>query len=209
LSKSSRPTRKPATSPPKRRILISTEGEATETAYFTHLHRLHRERVIIVLDPRHGTPLTLVRHAVDERERCLKAERQSRGAGYNEYWVVIDVDEHPNLAEALELARSNSIAVAVSNPCIELWFVLHSTDQTAFIHRHDAQAASKKLYKFEKRPTTEALDLFVRAFPEAKRRAEKLDALHRNNGSPEGSNPSTSIPQFINSITRRHNTFPS
>ena len=201
MSRSLRPTRKPATLPPKRRILIFTEGEATETAYFTHLHRLHRERVIIVLDPRHGTPLTLVRHAVDERERCLKAERQSRGAGYDEYWVVVDVDEHPNLAEALELAQSNSIAVAVSNPCIELWFVLHSTDQTAFIHRHDAQAASKKLYKFEKRPTTEALDLFVSAFPEAKRRAEKLDALHRDNGSPEGSNPSTSIPPLITSIT--------
>ncbi len=201
MSRSSRPTRKPATSAPKRRILIFTEGEATETAYFTHLHRLHRERVIIVLDPRHGTPLTLVRHAVDERERCLKAERQSRGAGYDEYWVVIDVDEHPNLTEALELARSNSIAVAVSNPCVELWFVLHSIDQTAFIHRHDAQAASKKLYKFEKRPTTEALDLFVSAFPEAKRRAEKLDALHRDNGSPEGSNPSTSIPPLITSIT--------
>ena len=33
--------------------------------------------------------------------------------------------------------------VAVSNPCFELWLVLHAREQTAFISRHDVQRLSE------------------------------------------------------------------
>jgi len=53
--------------------------------------------------------------------------------------IVFDVGEHPKLPEALDLARRHEIAVAISNPCIELWFLLHFERQMAFIGRWDAQ----------------------------------------------------------------------
>lgn len=169
--------------------------------YLTHLYREHRERVAVIIDNRHGTPLTIVRHAVDERDRCLKDERRGRGTGYDSYWCVLDVDEHPDLAEARRLAQHHNINLAVSNPCIELWFVLHSEDQRAHIDRHHIQRQSAELYGFDKRPDTATLRRLSERYPDAKARAEALDTMHRQNHSPEGSNPSTSIPPLIDIIS--------
>ena len=141
-----------------------------------------------------------MQHAADARRRWKREERRGRGAGFDEYWCVLDVDEHPNLEEALDMARANEISVALSNPCIELWFVLHSADQTAFIDRHAAQARNRELNGFDKRPTATALDHLAARYPAAKKRAAALDEMHRRNESPERSNPSTSIPPLIESI---------
>ena len=43
------------------------------------------------------------------------------------------------LPRAFDLARRHQISVAVSNPCIELWFVLHFEDHRAWIDRHAVQ----------------------------------------------------------------------
>lgn len=155
----------------------------------------------MIIDDRHGTPLTLVRHAVVERDRCLKDERRGRGTGYDSYWCVLDVDEHPDLAEARRLAQQNGINLAVSNPCIELWFVLHAEDQRAHIDRHQIQRRSAELFGFDKRPDTDTLTRFSARYPEAQARAGALDDMHRRNQSPEGSNPSTSIPPLIDIIS--------
>ena len=200
MNRSSRPARPKAQTPPKRRILVFTEGEATEVIYLTHLYRQHREKVAVVIDNRHGTPLTIVRHAVAEREKCLKDERRGRGTGYDKYWCVIDVDEHPDLAEAHRVAQRHGINLAVSNPCIELWFVLHGEDQFAYIHRHDVQRRSAELFGFDKRPDTKTLDRLTTLYPVAQARAEALDMMHEQNGSPEGSNPSTSMGPLVEAI---------
>ena len=80
-----------------------------------------------------------------------KARRRSRTTSpigteptATEYWCVIDVDQHANLVPAVEKAIANGISVAVSNPCVELWFILHFQDQTAEIDRKWAQAISKE-----------------------------------------------------------------
>jgi RloB-like protein len=149
VSKPKRPSRPQANAIPKKRILVFTEGLATEPIYLTYLHRLHRERISIVIDPRHGSPLTLVESAVAERKHLQREERRGRGTGYDEYWCVFDVDEHLGLNAALELASSNGVSIALSNPCIELWFVLHSADQTAHIDRHEVQALNRQLQSDE------------------------------------------------------------
>ena len=98
------------------------------------------------------------------------------------------------------MAKANGISVALSNPCIELWFVLHSADQTAFIDRYAAQSRNRELHGFDKRPNADALSQFVACYAAAKQRAVALDEMHRLNDSPERSNPSTSIPPLIDTI---------
>jgi hypothetical protein len=44
-----------------------------------------------------------------------------------------DVDEHPRLDEARVQAHDNDIRVAISNPCFELWLVLHFRSQNAYL----------------------------------------------------------------------------
>jgi hypothetical protein len=98
------------------------------------LHRLHRERVVVTIDDFHGGPLELVERAAQRRKHDLRDEKKGKGAAYDEYWCIFDVDEHPHVAQALVMARDNNVQLAVSNPCIELWFVLHKEDRTGWVH---------------------------------------------------------------------------
>ena len=167
----------------------------------TQLHRDHRERVAVILDNRHGAPLTLVKLAVEALADARRDERRGRGTAFDEVWCVFDVDEHPDLVEAKNLAAAAGINVAVSNPCIELWFVLHLDDQTAHVDRQKIQRRSNELFGFDKRPTPSALHTLNATYPRAKARAIALDAMHQRNRSPEGSNPSTTIPPLVDSIS--------
>ena len=131
------------------------------------------------------TPATLVEHA---REH-LRSNRRRRPA-FDEIWCVFDTDEHKRLAQAIEEARQSGIEVAVSNPCIELWLVLHKREQTAHIHRHNVQRLSSALGLSDgKRIAEPAWTGLVEAFETAKQRARALDERHSGNGSPPRSNP--------------------
>ena len=95
-----------------------------------------------------GAPMTVVGRPVDQKRSEAKEAR--RGRASDEYWCVIDVDQHANLGPAVEKAITNGISVAASNPCVELWFILHYQHQAAEIDRKRAQAISKELLKCDK-----------------------------------------------------------
>ena len=52
---------------------------------------------------------------------------------------MFDRDVHHKYADAIKMANDNGFRLAISNPCLELWFLLHFHDQTAWIHRDDVQ----------------------------------------------------------------------
>jgi hypothetical protein len=131
--------RRPSDAAKRRQLLVFTEGLRTEPVYLTHWYRNCREHVIVRIDPRHGDPLYLVQTAADDRSADIRDAQRDRGDAYDEYWCVFDVDEHPRLRQALELAARSGISVALSNPCIELWFLLHFQDRTAALERAEAQ----------------------------------------------------------------------
>ena len=112
----------------------------------------------------------------------------------------MDVDQHPNLGPAVEKAVANGISVAVSNPCIELWFILHFHEQTAHIERDAAQAISKKLLGCDKALDQEALRELMERYPGAKEKAVALDDKHRGDDRAAGSNPSSGVWRLIDRI---------
>lgn len=75
-------------------------------------------------------------------------------------------------------------------------------DQTAFIHRHDAQRISKELLGCGKRLTPDALSRLQAAFASAETRARALDEKHRLDGSAPRSNPSSAVWRLIEAIVR-------
>lgn len=131
------------------RVLIYCEGECTESQYFTGLRGdLRGIPVQIVMGPAHGVPTELVRAAVKHKERA-HLNRADRCAPYDSVWCVMDVEAphpHPDLPEALNTAKRNGIEVALSNPCFELWLLLHFQDVTG--HRSSA-AAQRMLERHE------------------------------------------------------------
>ena len=182
-----------------RRIFrILTEGGRTEPHYLTLWARLNRHKVVVDITDTGMTPATLVRRA---REHVRTGRRRRRDPDFDEIWCVFDVDQHPHLQQAVNNARQSAIEVAVSNPCIELWLVLHVENQTAWISRHDVQQRSHELGLTRGKSIPEAAcKTLTDAFEAAKVRAEALDERHEGNGSPPRTNPSTDIWRLVDRL---------
>jgi hypothetical protein len=182
--------------------MIFAEGEHTEPVYFMNWFRKYRERIIVSMAPhRHiTTPRELVESAVRQRGLDIRDARRGRGDAYDEYWCVFDVDVHPRLHEALQMAASADIRIALSNPSIELWFILHFANQAAYVTRADAERESEKLLGCGKMPSPAALELLVNKYTKARDRARGLDRMHDGNGSPQNSNPSSGVWRLVDVI---------
>ena len=183
----------------RRVIRILTEGKITEPSYLTAWARHYRHSVSLSLPASGMAPETLVDHATQHMRR----RRRSRHGyqDFDEIWRVFDIDQHPNVPTAIHNARQSGIEVAVSNPCIELWLVLHVDDQTAYIDRRNIQRRANELQLTSgKRIPDSAWNKLFDEFETARHRARALDQRHAGNGSPPRSNPSTDIWRLVDRI---------
>ena len=93
---------------------------------------------------------------------------------------MFDIDLHPNVPTAIHNARQSGIEVAVSNPCIELWLVLHVEDQTAYINRRNVQRRANELQlTFGKRIPDSAWSTLFDEFETARQRQSAGSAARR------------------------------
>lgn len=194
------PRRRITTGVPPRRISVFTEGSKTEPGYIKHWYRLYRDRVQVHVWDGLGAPMQVVERAVETKKQETREARRGRGRASDEYWCVIDVDQHPHVDRAVEKAQANDIDIAVSNPCIELWFVLHFQDQTAHIKAKTAQDISQRELKCGKALNRNALQQLTKRYPKAKTRAENLKHKHRDDGNPPQQNPSSNVWTLIDQI---------
>jgi len=199
-SRGGRPERRTSRIAVRREILAFVEGKRTEDLYLVGWRRRYRDHVLITVDPFRGVPLSLVTHAVERQRDEKRDERRGRGRNFDEIWCVFDVDEHPDLPQAVDLARRHDIRLAISNPCLELWFILHFEDQTRWIGRRQAQERSESLLGCSKVLTDDALNALFERCAEATSRAQLLEARHASAGSPDGENPSSGMWRLIESI---------
>jgi hypothetical protein len=181
-------------------LLVLVEGRVTEEAYLLLWKRRLRERVLVDIPEFRGTPMSLVEKAVELKKAEEKEERRGRGSKHDEYWCVFDVDTHPYLPEAIELAHSESIKPAISNPCIELWFLLHFADQTAYLTSQEATRLVKSQTGPGKSLTPDTLEVLGERFRIARDRARSLEAKHRSDGTPSPGNPSSAMWRLIDAI---------
>lgn len=188
---------------PLRIIRVLTEGAVTEPHYLTLLARKYRHEVTVrhAKESSGSVPLTLVQRAQEEL-RTSRQRRKADGPDFDEIWCVFDTDVHPNLDRAIQAAAGSGIETAVSNPCFELWLVLHAEDRTAHIHRHDIQRRAESLGLTDGKSICEAdaEELLLTNTAAAIDRARQLDSRHEANGSPAGENPSSGVWRLVQSI---------
>lgn len=181
-------------------IKVYCEG-LTEKRYLDAVARAARRTgVHVEIVGRQGVPRTVAQVAVDEIRRLRRHARRARGlAEQFEVWAVCDRDEHPGFEAAAEQCGAHRIGFAWSNPCVELWAVLHFDDQTAHIERHRCQRALSALmpgYDHETSPTFVVEQMTSEARRVARKRALRLQRRARDAQCPRG-NPSTALWKLV------------
>lgn len=119
------------------------EGKNTEPDYFKAMRGHYRGALIEwELIEAAGTPMTIAQKAI-EAKRAIR--RTAKGRSWqldDQVWAVFDQDLHPNVPEAIGVCANAGIGVAYSNPCFELWLILHHED---FGRQDDHHAVQKHL----------------------------------------------------------------
>ena len=188
-----RPARRAPFRDPKPLVLIVCEGAVTEPEYFGGFRSACRNpRVTIKVADEHGVPRTLVEAAKTYlvNARSNAARDKDDNLAYDSVWCVFDVDEHPGVADAKQMARDNGIELAVSNPCFELWLLLHFVDNPGMQDRSKVKERLKKyLSAYDKHVQYAGL---AEGYAAAVSRAERMDKAANQAGEP-GRNPTTGV----------------
>lgn len=181
--------RKTATLPQLPTILIACEGR-TEQEFFEGLRaHLHIPTARVVVLGQVGVPKTVVSEAIKKRG----SDR------LDEAWAVFDRDAHHSWAEAISMATTNSVHLAISNPCFEVWAIMLYRDQTSWIHRHDAQRELHQLHSHYHHDNNPYLKLpeFLDKFGDANARCVALRDRHEEALKSPFENPSSTVPQLV------------
>jgi hypothetical protein len=165
-----------------------------------YLRDRHRTRLVeVIVNQEGGVPKTIVERAAEAKKA---AERLARRHGdaflrFDEVWCVFDVDQHPNVREAINQAQANGIRLAVSNPSFELWLLLHFQDQRAHVERgHVHDACRVHMHEYKKDPPMEML---YPRYDAAVARASTLEKWQHENGRNRA-NPSTEVHKLTERI---------
>jgi hypothetical protein len=189
--------RKQGTRPPYPRLLIICEGE-TETNYFDEIRQKWRIPTLNweILPSKLGSgPEKVVEYAE------LKARQEGR---WEEIYCVFDRDDHLYYQNALSKAQnlngklktrekeSVSFMAIPSDPCFELWFLIHFQSQpvTREEHRDEIQSLLGKCIPGYSKGCSGMFGRTIADFEKACRHADLLRQRKRETGN---SNPSTDV----------------
>ena len=191
------------------RFLIVSEGAITEIEYLNAIKRSRKisSADVEIIPPGPTSPKEIVQKA---RKLGIHARKSDP---YDAIWCVFDVEAkvtqnaRPGLADAIQLANANQIFIALSNPCFELWILLHEQDCTAWIYSNDVQRRCSTLNLVDGKSIYK-VDEILQKYPAARQRAKALEAGHLCNGKqrPEDHNPSSSMYKLVEAI---YEAFPS
>ncbi len=116
---------------------------------------------------------------------------------YDSIWCVFDVDNHPHIPDAEQMARDNGIELAISDPCFELWLLLHFRDQPGMQDRVEIRRMLKEHdLAYDKSVN---FRLYAPHHRAASSRAERMHELAKRDGEPRR-NPSTTVYQVAQLI---------
>lgn len=190
------------------RILIVSEGENTEIAYFNSIKANIQERyqANLIVDKvdieskgiGRGT-MAVVNYALKSRNRHT----------YSDVWVVIDKDDFPDFDEAIREAEKQGLSVAWSNSSFELWFLLHfqhvssGLDNKQLVHKLTSHLNEKGIIQTNYTKSDKILysDL-NEGIQQAMQRSEKLLETHKEHSitQPSRMNPGTTVYKLLDKL---------
>ncbi|NIM05370.1 MAG: RloB domain-containing protein [Armatimonadetes bacterium] len=188
---------------PRARVLIVCEGGKTEPIYFKALRKDRRLTATEV--EVHGAgcdPSALIQFAVDHIDKKKNEEGQVNKNPYDRVWCVFDCDAHERLAEAINRAKDLGFKIAFSNPCFELWYILHFDYSSAPCTSKQAVSLLRKKHIPEYTKAKNVYEHLLKLQDTAIQNAQSL-RRHHETSSPARRvglivrNPSTSVDRLV------------
>jgi hypothetical protein len=192
-------TRRKGIKKPKRQVRIVCEGKKAEKEYFIGLMEWGGGVKIIAIHGGCTDPMGIVKYAEERMDKW--SINLDEG---DEVWCVFDVDESTTqiLSDVYAHAKTKNIKIALSNPCFELWFLLHYKPIFSQISRQDVIKELKILIKGYKKDQN-INHLLKDKLSTAISNAKKLNEVHKKSSVPlisKESNPSTQVFELVKFI---------
>ena len=167
----------------KPNFFVFCEGE-TEIAYVKFLRSLYRAPIQVI--PKKG------KSNISE-DFIVKSKNEYVQTDQDKVFLMYDLDVDGMLEQ---LQKISNAELLVSNPCVELWFLLHYQEQKSEI---SSDKCIKKLQKFSKEYkkgtlSEEEKEVFAKNKKLAVERAKALDVF---------SNPSTTIYRLLDLLKNK------
>ena len=108
-------------------IVIASEDEYAVQQYFDLFESVRIQFEVLNTEDGRSSPKEVLKRLKDYQDEFQIGEG-------DQFWVVTDVDHwaNPNhvknLVEVLRESKQGEISVALSNPCFDLWLLLHFVD---------------------------------------------------------------------------------
>lgn len=194
-------------------VLIVTEGSQTEPKYFERFKNRQTNIDIKVIGGGGGKGTdygSLVREAVIYMEKNGISEQNG-----DRMWVIADADVNYNVPDpvtsksrqleaAKKKAKKHGIRIALSNPCFEVWFLLHFRYSSGYLQDYAAVLTQLRSYLPDYEKTVEVSNILAEHTERAVLNAEKLAAHHKKSGHIDlcciEVNPYTDVYELVKSI---------
>lgn len=182
----------------KKIICIGTEGRnKTERTYFSHFNQMNTEYVVHFAKGNDTDPYKIATAVSASIGRPKDREKGDRA------FCVFDTDVDPkkqkNIQDARSYCKEQKIEVIYSNPCFEIWYLLHYTYSTRAFNKNEEilSALAKYIQNYQKNQ-----DYFESLLPKMKtaiKNAKRLEQYHAENHhlTEMTRNPSTQIYKIV------------
>jgi len=132
-------------------FILSFEGTESEKKYFADLRKseiFNDNGLIEIISLKR--PKNKGSDPINVKKLLQKAKREYRFKDTDEFWLVIDRDDWESIHKhnfdslVLDCKNEHNFFLAISNPCFEIWLILHLTDITEFSHEEKQKLLENK-----------------------------------------------------------------
>ena len=184
-------------------LLVATEGNnKTEKNYFTEFNRTQNRYHIVFAEGNNTDPAKVVTDAaVSSENRGLELTHGDKA------YAVVDTDfgKEKQIQEARRLAEKYRVDLLLSNPCFEIWFLLHFRYSTRGYSSNSEVLDEIKNRWSDYEKNMESFSSITDRTEIAIENAMQLEKYHEKNNEKvviERCNPSTNVYKLVELINQ-------
>ncbi|WP_302889256.1 RloB family protein [uncultured Acidaminococcus sp.] len=186
----------------KKIIFIGAEGKnKTETKYFNSFNRLQDTYIVKFACNNHTDPKGMVTSI--HKEAGIEGITGRNG---DEVYVLLDADseqyKEEQIKEAISIGKNKNVNVIISNPCFELWFLLHFEYTTKYFSSNRELIKELKRYIKNYEKNLDVFTMLEDKQMDALKNAKKLHSVHAETRKQLGhvQNPETDIDILVDKL---------